>query len=231
MPLITRRISGMRCATAWSSSRSCLSNFSSSLATDSVLRPACCSSSRLEAEPSSASLLCEDLDSIQAPRSCSTESFRTPTARHWELMRCSKPTMCATALGHFSLHGVQAEPQSAAWIRKSWIESSRSFLASSSWMRLPFSSSAFCLIFSASAAKAFLSSSCCFEAFSLSSQVCFMNFSISSICASYFDTSPTPEAWAASFALRASTSDSRRAICSDSSFFVALTLMVLARFA
>mmetsp|Transcript_3484 Transcript_3484/g.10144 ORF Transcript_3484/g.10144 Transcript_3484/m.10144 type:complete len:289 (-) Transcript_3484:1104-1970(-) len=229
-PLSIRRTSGTSCATACSNSLSCFSNLSNSLITDPVFRPACCSIKRLAAEPSSASLPWEFRDSTQALRSCKTEFLSTVTAWHWEPMRCSKPTMCATALGQASLQLLHAEVPSD-WMRKSCIDNSRSPLASNNWIRRFFSSSAFCLIFSASCAKAFRSSSCCLDAFSLSSQVCFMNFSISSICASYLDTSGLVEACIANFAFKASTSSSNLAICSDSSFFVALTLIVFARFA
>jgi len=111
------------------------------------------------------------------------------------------------------------------------MDNSTSPFSSKSFKRRALSALAFSMFLWCCSSRALRSSSCLRVAFSLSSQVCFMNFSISSICDWYLLVSATPEACSANFCFRASTSSSSLAMCSASSFLVALTLMVLARLA
>mmetsp|Transcript_7608 Transcript_7608/g.16664 ORF Transcript_7608/g.16664 Transcript_7608/m.16664 type:complete len:240 (-) Transcript_7608:1131-1850(-) len=204
-PRKTCRTSGEKFTSNRSKSRSCFSRTTSSFNTEADFLSACCRSIRLAAEPSSASLPSLALWADQASKSCNTESLQRPTARHCAAIFCSKATTLATVLTQGSAADTQWEDPSFC-TRRSWIESSMSFFSSNNLILLDFSSNACSRFLFASASRAFRSSSCCFEAFSLSSHVCFMNRSISSIWASYFEVSATPLACSMSLALRASTS-------------------------
>mmetsp|Transcript_63684 Transcript_63684/g.205191 ORF Transcript_63684/g.205191 Transcript_63684/m.205191 type:complete len:270 (+) Transcript_63684:2150-2959(+) len=227
-PAMMRRTSGSSAAMASSSSRSSEWRFSSSRSMEAAFRSACCNSIRPAAPPSSSTLAC----SHQLVMSCTTASLQSVTARHWAVTRCC---FAKTLLKSGCQLAVAALHVPMPWLASndcnSCMESSTSPFSSSSFKRRARSAFAFSMFFWASLSRAWRSSMCCCVAFSLSSQVCFMNFSISSICCWYLLVSATPEACSANFAFRASTSSSSFAMCSASSFLVALTLMVFARLA
>mmetsp|Transcript_107844 Transcript_107844/g.336338 ORF Transcript_107844/g.336338 Transcript_107844/m.336338 type:complete len:379 (+) Transcript_107844:638-1774(+) len=227
-PAMILRTSGNSVARESSSSRSSEFRLSSSRSMDEAFLSACCSSILPAAPTSSSTLAC----SHQLVISCTTASLHRATARHWEVTRCCFAKTFEKSGCQFAVAIVQVLPE---WLApsdcSSCMDSSTSPFSSKSFRRRFRSAFAFSTFFACCSSSALRSSSCFRVAFSLSSQVCFMNFSISSIWTWYLLVSATPEACSASFAFSSSTSSSSLAMCSASSFFVALTLMVFARLA
>mmetsp|Transcript_66634 Transcript_66634/g.119943 ORF Transcript_66634/g.119943 Transcript_66634/m.119943 type:complete len:235 (-) Transcript_66634:1104-1808(-) len=231
-PAETRRTWGSRSTTSASSSFSWRQRDSSSRSIEDTLRSACCSSMRAPAPPSSSAppaSTCR-LRSSQCSTSCTTASLQSMAARHCAVTRCSKASRREIFEGQSELLADQVSEPTERFL-SSWTVSSRSPFSSSCFSRRWRSALARSMFFRASISSALRSSSWRTVSRSLSSQDCFMNRSMSWIWVSYRPVSATPEACSASFARRASTSSMSFAICSASSFFVALTLMVFARLA